>query len=354
MHQGSTIIQERKPPPPLPTAPAVATLAQRSLPWDRSPAFYGLSPHALKVYRESPLKFFFRYCGPWHLRWPGMSQIPAMAVGQGVDSLAKDELIRLGWYRDRRRSFRNKKLNGRSFSIFGEVDQSQRRMAVSKKVHDTWSGLRQTAIWDKFRSMTTVDLECSLKDPTWVHGVPLNGKLDFLFLDVDNQRVVADMKINGSFSNSSTSPTPGYCTRYDLDVATGALTEGSPHPRAGEPMEALHSDFASQLATYCIMEDAKDQETNTPDIGQDSRVMLIQATYGVPTAQPKVRKDGTSRITYTLIDTHVTGAYKRSVLSDYRALWDSVENRTLVPDELAVFGETFLYMLQGRPWPLGG
>ena len=379
---GSTMTQERTAPPPLTALieRMEASEAQRALPYDRSPGMYGLSPNALSIFRESPIKYFFRYCGPRSMKWPDFPQSAPMAVGQGMDSLAKDELIRLGWKRDRRRTFRNKELNGRSFSIFGEVKPWNRTKAVRERVRETWRGLEQTPLWEYFKSFQTVDLETDIREPRWVHGAPLNGKLDFLMRswepvhetgirhgiavvpgDFITSRIVADMKINGAFSASGSSPVPGYSMRTDYDPVTDTLYEKDGHERAGEPMELLHHQFATQLATYCLIEDAVEQGSEEPDVSGDDRVMLIQATYGKPTKKPKVRKDGTSRdwkfqngrITFTLIDTHVTGSFKRSVLEDYRALWAAYRSRTIIPHHLAVYGESFLWMLQARPFANG-
>lgn len=378
MHEGSTMIQTREAPPPIQATPADATPEQRAFPYDRSPAMYGLSPHGLSVYRGNPLAYFFRYCAPREMRWPDFRQSEPMAVGQGVDSLMKAHLIREGWHLNRRSTFRNKGLNARSFTKFGEVKKWNRTKAVRLRIDRSWQAILASGVMDTLDPLNTVDLETDEREPTWVHGAPLNGKLDFLFRgwapmhtggsqvvrgqaivdgDTISQRIVADLKVNGAFSNSGSSPIPGYTFRADVDDHDWQVYHCDPHDRAGEPMENLHFDYATQLATYCLIEDAKDQGTPEPDIYHDDRVMLFQVTFGKPTKEPKVRKDGTrrdwkfrnGRITVTLIDTVVTADFKRRVLGEYRALWGSVLSRTIVPAHLAKYGESFLWMLQARP-----
>lgn len=345
------MLMQRAAPPPL-VATFDATQAQLALPWTRDPSFRGISPHGLNVSRN-PVKFFFQYCGPKDMKPGSFKQTLPMAAGSACDGLLKAALAKNEWHKDRRRYFRGR-VNKRTFSVYGTVAKHNHRPMVRERAYDTMRAFYASGLWDHLKDMNLVDLETDKGRATWVHGAPLNGKLDFLFATPgEPKNIVCDLKINGAFTQKGSTPCPGYNMRWDYDIRTGEIIECPAHSKAGFPLEELNWGFAVQLATYALMEAAREQDSPTPELVAPTRTILAQATFKPPSKQPKLRKDGTRRewknqdgkITITGIDSYVSAEFQLQVLERYRQLWANIQAKTLVPDRIAGWGVDVMFPL---------
>lgn len=331
------MLLERKPPPPM-VVNYNATPAQLALPWTRDPGRRGISPHGLNTSRN-PARFFFSYCGPYNLKPPYGGQTEPMAVGSAVDGLLKQALAQNEWKKNRRIYYRGE-VNNRTFGLFGTVEPQMRTKAVRERAQITFEAIRQSPIYEHLCGFDLIDLETDRKEALWVHGAPLNGKLDFLFGSQHEPRnIISDLKINGAFTKAGSTPVPGYNLRYDFDIATRTGKVGKPHKDAGQPLEDSNDAFAMQLGTYAIMEARREQDTPFPDLNAPTRSILVQCTF-----KPPSKKNPEGKIIVTAIDSYISGTYQRSVLKRYQDLWASIQARTLVPDEMVQEGLDMLWL----------
>lgn len=329
----------------------IATPEQLSFPYIRNPSRYGISPHGLRVWATNPVLFYFKYVGPKEYNLSGFKQTEPMAVGAAVDGLVKQAMLNdmdLSHWRG----------GDKQFDIWCEVDEEWRTDAIQLLAHRIMSAIGNSPLIPMLKDFYLIDMETRRDTAFWVHGVPTNGRLDFLLgRDGDPQNTITDLKVNGSCSTTGSTPIPGYKWKYEFcpHLGKGRLSD-TPHKKAGRPMEELHIDYATQLATYALQEDAVTQETTKPFIFQPTPVQLWQVTFKPPSAEPKTRKDGTKRewfgkdgkIVVTLIDSYVSGAFKHIVLEQYRTVWNQFQSRTLIPQDVAEMGLPFAFVASRR------
>ncbi len=315
-----------------------ATKAQLDWPYSRSPGGYGLSPHSLGIYEKNPIKFWFKYCAPDAMKLPRFEQTVPMAVGSAVDGLLKERLAADEWKLNKRLYYRAK-VNRSTFGVFGTVSEANRTPWVQAKAEQIMKGILATPVYELLREYHLVDMETDSREATWVHGVPINGKLDFLFRRPggDPCDIVADLKVNGACSTTGTTPMKGYTHRWDYDPETGEYKECPPHDLAGRPLDELSALFATQLATYGLIEDCREKPkakiNHTPSI-------LVQATFR---PAGKVLKSGKQKlpkgkIVFTVTDSYLDGTFKDAVYARYAALWQKITTKTLIPEEYAAMG----------------
>ncbi len=322
-----------------------ATPEQLAFPYVRSPARYGISPYGLRTALKDPALFYFNYCGPRHLRIGGFQQTGPMAVGSGVDGKLKQWMFK-------NMDITQYRAEPQKFGLWCGVDKDQQTPEVRKKIMDTFRAIMKSPLPKELIDFRLIDMETTRDKPVVVHGVPTNGRLDFLLeMPGDVSRFVVDLKCNGSFSKTGTSPIPGYKWKFEWDPFLKKGKLSGPHVQAGLPLEELHPDYALQLATYALQEEVMQQGTSTPYIFQPTPTMLWQATYKPPSKEPKVRKDGTKRdwfgregrIVITNVDSYISGAFKNKVLENYRAVYNGFQSRTLIPQDRAIMGLPIVY-----------
>lgn len=200
-----------------------------SLPYMRTVEY--LSPSSYKEYTESPILFYLKRLGPIETKPPEDPQGFPAAVGSAFDSLVKPLIAGLLGI----------KCPSARELLKTVTFEKERATALGNELVQGYA--RCGALAALLKEGPTA-LEIRTTSPGYVPGtvVPILGHLDAML-----GKTVLDWKTSGSNRPGEYSPTPGYDRLFSTEDPG---KDQGPHKRAGEPMETLSGDWASQLCMY--------------------------------------------------------------------------------------------------------
>ena len=270
----------------------------------RKPAY--LSPSALKMYRADVEKYFSTYLAIE--RPPRFPQTKPMAVGSGFDAYVKADL-----------SHRYGAAKPYDFDTLynDQVEVGMRDLVRADSLHCWESYKNSGALHGLYRLLdrsSSVSFETRL-DGVISHGnssVTLCGIPDMLFT-IDDLDVIFDWKVNGYYSKAS--PKAGYAHLYPDGIhhKDCYLLDHYGIKCNAAWFNDLYDEWAMQLTTYSWL--------GGLPVGNRQLCMLHQLAWDSRSGSVRVAEHSGL----------INPAYQLALYEEYVALWQSLQDNTLLP-----------------------
>jgi hypothetical protein len=202
------------------------------IPYTRTIAY--LSPSALVMLEERPVEFYFRRLGPVEFAPEREEQGFPAAVGISFDAFVKRAI-----------ADEDPKLRCPSQSFLLNDVRQRRDEAIAMGAQLLY-GYKKCGAYKRLMEEKPFELNTDFEDFAPGTEVPVRTKLDAMTW-YQSRPTIHDWKVKGANRPGQYSPTAGYCTIWDTDSPG---IPGGPHKRFGEPLEALDSEWATQLTIY--------------------------------------------------------------------------------------------------------
>lgn len=278
------------------------------LPYTRKPAY--LSPSSLHQLERDSYDFYLRRCGPEEAAPPGQLTDVAMVVGTLFDARVKVELAKEVGCPCPTLADLVATVDPSAVALIPEADKVAVQLLSAYKTSGAFKALIKEGLAEVHLSPGKATVPGTTRSMLGreVGGVPLGGFPDArIQCRKTNRRVVLDWK-----TTSKVSPEPGWTRCFNPFDVTAQYKP--PHERSGEPFEALHPEWATQLVTYAWL------------LGIDEDplpVAIDQVVYG--------SKD----VRVFQFRGEVSWNFQVHLRERYRAAWEKITSERLVDPEVA-------------------